>query len=280
VVLDGSPVEVAGVPAQSALEVLDDGDGFLIRLALDGGVSEVFENGAALLNGCLCPLSDDGLHADEWHAYKGYGRRFSRADAGEIVSVILPSLEARVEIVIRTSRLPKAVRTPPRIVIETRGDESGDLLTVIPHLVYGKPPVAEIRGANLRSLSVDVVPIRDRVEESRLVRELQTRLFLRLDEAKVYRGEDAIHCAKRLDSWEISGEGRAQFTPVTGLTPILVPNEGSVTLGFEVADGRRAVGEGVRAAFSQGGRFVRLDGGGWGELPVAWLAKHRDVASR
>ena len=280
VLLDGSPCEISGISARSVLEVLDDGDGFLMRLSLDGDISEIFENGVALQRGCLCPLSDEGLHADEWRTYSGNGKRFSKADAAEVSSVIIPALESRVEVVVRTGRVPRAARMSPRIVIETVGDSSGDVLTVIPHLVYGDPACAEIRKGRLECFSSKLVPIRDRVEESRLARDLQSRLFLRLDEAKVFRGEEAIHAAKRLGGWETSGEGRKQFTPATDLSPVLVARDGVISLGFQTKDGRKAEGEPDAAALSRGGRFVRLDGGGWGELPASWLAAHRDVALR
>jgi hypothetical protein len=150
VLLDGVPCQVSSVPVQSTLEVRDDGDGFLIRLKTDGAVSESFENGVAVRDGAIAPLSDDGLHADEWRAFSGTGRRFSADEAAEIASGIIPSLQGRIEVELSTKRLPQAVRVAPRIVIETIGDRAGDALTVIPHLVYGDPPFAEVGASRLQ----------------------------------------------------------------------------------------------------------------------------------
>ncbi len=280
VLLDGVPCSVSSTPVKSGLEVLDHGEGFRISRKLDDAVTEVFENGVAIRDGCICPLADDGLYADEWRTFSGEGREFPFSDRLEIASAIIPSLQARVEVEVRTNRLPRVVRVAPRIVVETVGDQEGDTLTVIPHIVYGEPPFAEVITGELRLSSSELTPVRDRVEESRLAREVQSRLFIRLNEAKVLRGEEAISFTKRLEGWEVSGNGRAQFTPATGLTPILLPLDNSVALGFETKDGRRASGEAVFAALSKNGRCVRLDGGGWGELPTEWLATHRDAALR
>lgn len=280
VLLDGVPCSVSSVPARSSLEVVDDGDGFRISLRVDGTVTESFENGLAVRDGGVCPLSDDGLHADEWRAFSGAGKRFSLDERVDIASVLIPSLQSRVEVEVLTKRLPHVSRASPRVLIETVGDRAGDTLTVIPHIVYGEPPFAKVGATGLQITSNDLVPIRDRIEESRLAREVQTRLLLRLHEAKVFRGEDAINFTKRLGGWEVSGDGRAQFTPATGLTPVLIQNENGVVLGFETKDGRKAFGEGVVGALSKNGKFVRLDGGGWGELPTEWLSVHREAALR
>jgi hypothetical protein len=278
--LDGSPIQVSSSAVPCVLEVVDDGDGFRLRIERDGDVAEVFENGAAVRGGLLSPVADSPLTADEWVALKGEGRYFRRDEVVELSSVTIPTLEGRIPITVKSSRVPRAVRVAPRIVIETVGDLAGDTMTVIPHLVYGEPPFAEVRGDRLEVQERDRVPVRDRVEESRLSRDLQTRLFLRLNEAKVFTGEAALQFSRQLKGWETRGDGRALFTPATGLTPRLVEEGGGVSLVFETTDGRRASSEAVSLAWRGSGAFVPLDGGGWGELPRVWLDAHRVAAMR
>jgi superfamily II DNA or RNA helicase len=278
--LDGVPIQVSSSALPCALEVVDDGDGFRVRIERDSEVSEVFENGAAIRAGLLSPVADTNLTADEWLAFKGEGRLYRREEVVDLAAVGIPSLEGRVPITVKSARVPRAVRISPRVVIETVGDPIGDTMTVIPHLVYGDPPFAEVRGDRLEVRERDRVPVRDRLEESRLGRDLQTRLFLRLNEAKVFKGEAALQFSRQLKGWETRGDGRSLFTPATGLTPRLVEEGPGVSLVFETQDGRRASADAISSAWRGSGAFVPLDGGGWGELPRAWLDAHRVAALR
>jgi superfamily II DNA or RNA helicase len=278
--LDGALVSVSSTPLPCSLEVVDDGKGFRVRFEADGEGAEVFQNGAALRGGTLCAVVDSGLTADEWGALRGEGRAFSYDERRELASAVIPALESRIPVTIKTERLPRAVRVAPKIVIETVGDALGGTLTAVPHLIYGEPPFAEVRGERIEIRHGDLVPVRDRVEESRLVRDLQTRLFLRLNEAKVLQGEAAINFTKLLKGWEVQGDGKALFTPAMGLQPRVVAENGGISLSFETGDGRRASSEAIASAWKQGGSFVRLDDGGWGELPKAWLAEHKAAALR
>lgn len=280
VLLDGVPCQVSNVAVRSCLEVVDDGDGFRIRLKTDGEVSESFENGVAVRDGTLCPLSDEGLHVDEWRDFSGPGKWYGREDGAEMASVLIPSLRSRIDVAVSARGLPQAVKVSPRVVIETIGDRDDDALTVIPRIVYGDPVFAEVGRGGLQLSSAKLVPIRDRIEESRLAREVQVKLRLRLDEAKVFTGEDAVSFSTRLDGWQVSGTGRAMFLPVMGLSPVLISGEQGIALGFESQDGRRAVAEAVLDALAKNGKFARLEGGGWGELPSRWLSAHRDAALR
>ncbi len=278
--LDGAMVQVSSSAIPCALEVVDEVEGFRVRVERDPAVTEIFENGAAMRGGLLCGVADTTLTADEWQVYRGAGRFLSHEDARELASSIIPSLEGRIPITVKSSRLPRAVRISPRIVIETVGDRGGDTLTAVPHLVYGEPPIAEVRGDRLEVFGGDVVPIRDRIEEARLHRDVQSRLFLRLNEAKVFSGEGAIQFSRQLKGWETRGDGRALFTPATGLTPCVVGDGEGLSLVFETGDGRRASSDEVLSAWRGSGGFVRLEGGGWGELPRVWLDAHRSAALR
>ena len=278
--LDGVSTQVSSSALPSTLEVVEESGGFRIRLEADPKVTETFENGAAIRDGMVCPVGDSSLTAEEWSLFRGPGRFFSTQEARDLASSVIPNLEARIPITIKTERLPRAIRVSPRMIIETVGDGDGDTLTAIPHLVYGEPPFAEVRGDRLELYGTEQVPVRDRIEETRLQRDLQARLFLRLNEAKVFTGEGAIQFSRQLKGWETRGDGRALFTPATGLTPRVVGDGEGLSLVFETSDGRRATPESVASAWRGAGAFVRLEGGGWGELPRRWLDAHRSAALR
>ncbi len=278
--LDGVPIEAQREPIVPTIVVTDEPDGFRLRRELDTQVSEVFENGVAIRAGKLCGVEDSSLSADELAMVQGEGTLFPYSRAADLAARVLPILEGKVRVELRTRELPRARRVAPRVVIETLADERGERMTVVPHLVYGEPPIAEIYGTSVRYLSKREVPIRDPLEEARLVRDVQSRLFLKFDEAKVFSGEGAIAFSAQLKGWETRGGGQTVFTPATGLTPHVVADGKGLSVFFTTEDGRRAELGSVIAAWREGGNFAPLAGGGWGALPKAWLTQHREAIER
>jgi SNF2 family DNA or RNA helicase len=166
-------------------------------------------------------------------------------------------------------------------VIETVADPGGERLTVIPHLVYGAPPIAEIRGNHVEHLSTREVPIRDPLEEARLSRELIADLHLKLNEAKVFSGEGAIRFVERMDGWDTYGGGDSVFTPASSLVPSVELANGSLDVHFMTPNGAaKASMEQVLKSWRSGGSFVPLVGGGWGRIPAQWLREHADTINR
>lgn len=278
--LDGKPIEARREPIMPTIAVTDEAAGFRLRRELDPHVSEVFENGVAIRAGALCGVEDSGLSADEVAMVQGEGTLFPSSRAADLAGRVVPILEGKVRVEVRTRELPRARRIAPRVVIETISDERGERLTVVPHLVYGEPPIAEIHGDRVRYLSKREVPVRDPVEEARLVRDVQSRLYLKFNEAKVFSGEGAILFASQLKGWETRGEGRALFTPASGITPRASADGSALSVFFTTEDGKRAELEAVLSSWRSGGNFVPLVEGGWGALPKTWLAQHREALER
>ena len=279
--LDGELVGVSSQPLPFRLEVIDDEDGFLIRRTAEAASGEYFQNGAALVGGTLVAVADTGLSADEIRVFSTTGRHFSFEKRDELAGGVIPGLEAKVPVEVKTDRLPRGIRVPPRLVIETVSDDSQTHLTVIPHLVYGEPVIAEVYGERLKTRAAGVIPVRDRVEEARRVREMQARLFLKPNEARVLSGEAAVHFVRQLKGWSTSGGGTSVFTPARTLQPRLSGEGAQLDISFGPLDGAgRVSADEVMKAWRSGASFVQLEGGAWGALPKEWLTQHRDALAR
>lgn len=278
--LDGTRTRALAEPLAVTVEVIDDEQGFRVRRAPIPGVSEIFENGVALRDGALCGIEDSALSSEDIALLRGDGTVFGSARAIELATRIIPQLQSKVQVVVRTARLPRARRVAPRIVVETVTDPSGESLTVIPHLVYGEPSIARLVQGALEITDTREIPIRDPLEEARLIREVGSQLSLRVSEARVFHGEAAVRFAEKLRGWTTTGDGATLFTPAASLLPMARSLAGELEIRFEAPGAGAASADSVLAAWQQGAGFVRLLDGGWGALPRAWLVEHGDALAR
>ena len=277
---EGVLTRVSPNPIDATVEVVDESKGFRLRRRPVDGCSESFDNGAAIVEGAIAAVDDVALSSEELKFLEGEGTWYPKARAMELSSLIIPSLEKSVPVHVLSDLLPRARRLAPRVIIETIGDGSGDQLTVLPRLVYGDPVIAEVRGDVLESLSSLEVPIRDRIAEARVSREVQGALMLRPFEAKAFSGEAAVRFVEKLKGWETRGEGATAFVPARDLAPRVSGSRDGVEIRFVTAEGREAEQEAILSAWRGGSSFVRLVDGGWGLLPRAWLDDHRVALER
>ncbi len=287
VTLDGAPVKASAeeVPFE-ILRLTERGNGFLLRLARAPGLDEVFQNGAALKNGVLHPLRETCLNIRE-RAEFTQGRVIPPAQKIELMTSILPELRSRIHVEADTEHLPKVSDAGAMIHFETALDGS-DGLAVVPTLVYGNPPIARVVAGRLVALANEV-PIRDELLEERLARRLERETGLRLGDRTVARGMDAIRLSEKIEAWSrIKGEGGAtvggesalnRFWLAPPLRPDLKVQGDDFQVSFDARDGhgRRAGSadpQAVMRAFRAGQSLVPLMGGGFAELPLAWLMRH------
>jgi hypothetical protein len=279
--IDGIPTTASREPVTVGVEVVDEGEGYRVRRLHDGEVECFFDNGAAMRSGRLCAVEDSSLRMEDLELLRGEGTLFPRSRERDLACRILPGLQGKVQVVIRSVRLPRARKVRPRVVLEALADKDVTSLTVIPHLVYGDPAIAEVRDGELVVLNPRELPIRDPVEESQAVRELGMKLGLRIGEAKVFSGEGALHAVERLRGWSVRGDGVVAFTPAKSLAPVAEARDGTLTISFATADGASVSAEDLVQAWRRGQGHVRLsDGGGWAQLPQMWLTDHGEALER
>ncbi len=274
--LDGMPVRTSPDPVGPRVVVSEQGDGFRLVLEDDPGLTEAFANGIALCGGTLRPVAELKLTGRELHELPA-GRHYGPGALTELVTEVLPALQGRVVLDLRTDRLPGTERLPPRIAIETRRE--GETLLALATLVYGDPPRARVDGGKLVHLGGSV-PLRDERAESAEVRRLAAGLGLAPGVPAAYTGAKAVEIAAKLARWgaKVGGEGREHFALSGTLTPrVRVGASGDLDVLFTVESGgakaRSASAGAVIAAWRAGEQLVALEGGGYAPLPADWLSR-------
>ena len=274
--LDGRPVTVGKGRVGMIAVVEDQGEGFFLRMEKDPAIREVFANGAARCDGdVLRPFGEPPLTARELAELRG-GRPFPASQIVDLVTRVVPALQERIDVQIRSKRFPRTSKQRLRAVVQT--EQQGDALVVFPIVVYGDPPVARVDAGNLTLLGDEpVIPLRNEEAEGRLSRMLQSELGLAPGRKAVFRGEEAVAMADRVRSFpgDVTGAGLDNFFLAPRLVPQLSIEGGRFAISFATAGGGsgRADAAAVLRAWQEGSLHAPLLGGGIAPLPLDWLEK-------
>ena len=262
--VEGRPVRASTERALPLAVVEDQGDGFRLSVIRDPRMTEGFSNGAALYGDELRATGESGLSGREREELPR-GVRFGVDDVPRLVSEVLPALERRIPVEIRTLRLPRRASEPPRVLLDVQRE--GDDLVVLATLVYGQPPSARVDAGRLVHLG-GALPLRDEAAESRLVRELATELELAPGHRTRLSGADAVRFARRLERFrgELRGRGHEGFFEAPPLVPRLRATDDGFDLRFETAhaedDGTGATGGAAGWRGGEPGSGAPLGGSG------------------
>jgi len=300
VLLDGRPVAVADEELAPRARVEDRGDDVVLTIEASPAIREVVSGGVALVSedGASDSLALQRLTELEltgpWLQHVPQTRVFAPRELGTLAATVLPDLARRVEVDVRSRRLPRLVRdVAPRLVLEL--SHAGEALSVMPTLVYGAPPFARVDDDKLVLVKAGgPVPVRDTAAERALVLKLREELDLLPGRRTTFGGMDAPRFAKKLARWRgaLTGDATGVVGETRKLRPRMAlastpaadggPPHVSFDLSFEVEPGRdgaaseavRVDAEAVVRAWREGLGLVPLLGGGWAALPAAFLAKH------
>ncbi len=288
VFLDGRQVAMSEEEVLPSAVVTDAGDGVVVTIRRDPRISAVPSAGVVV-------VGDEMARHGELDLCGGFLQNLPIVQAyrapqlGEVSTRMLPDLFRRMQVEVRTGRLPRIVRgITPRLTLEL--SQVAASLAVLPKLVYGNPPCARIDDGKMVHLG-GPVPIRDEAAERRLVEQLRSDLNLVCGRRSTFAGPDTARFVDKLKRFraELSGDGAQLVGAKVKLSPQLqVKGDGSSTglpnvrfeLDFKVtADGKgESVGTvsatAVLSAWQEGLGLVPIDGGGFAPLPEAWLAKH------
>ena len=267
--LDGEPVTVGEGPVVPHGWVEDHGGGFRLRIVRDPAVKEVFGNGVVRCGTELRYIGDGELSREQRRILTR-GIVFSVDEVGQLVGDMIPRLEQKIPVHVRTKRLPNVDASPPRLVLETK--KQGDTLITRPVIIYGDPPSARITRGELEIMG-DTVPIRSERSEQRLIRQLGEELRMALGVESRLQGMAAVRFVDRLDrfSGEITGAGIKHFRRVGPIEPEIQIDGDKVH-----ADMGGANPDDVIAAWVAGDELVSLPTGGWAPLPLDWLERYGD----
>lgn len=289
VTLDGDVIEVSGDRVFPRAVVESDGDGVRVVISASPEIDEVLGQGVvrcgqrlqAIEELKLCGLSLAKLPIVQ---------RYEQHQLGEFVSSILPDLQQRFPVQVRSRRLPKLSKgEPPRLVLDSK--HKGATMTVTPLLVYGDPPRARIDLGRMTYLQ-GAVPQRDLVAEKRLVDRLRDELNMVTGRPVTFEGRDVAVFSKRLQDWSVDAldDSQKPFHDASQLAPRLRADADHFDLWFELPgegedpdfgdepmespefSGRRfADAATVLGAWREGLDLAPLQGGGWAPVPSAWL---------
>jgi superfamily II DNA or RNA helicase len=282
VTLDGAPIKTSGERILPYASVSDGPNGgFVLRVDRSPELTDVAGMGIGLVGGVLRPLGETQT-TGEWLEKLPLVRSFAKTEQAELVTSVLPEIAKKLEVDIRTKRLPRRSHDArPRIAMDLT--HQGHTLSVLPLLVYGDPPAARVDGDELVTLG-KVIPTRRRDDERTLLARLRDELNLVPGRRVDFNGSEAIRFASKLRAWQErigDAAGAAVFEGRT-LVPRLVTDGERVEIVFEheAAEGevagevKRADAQAVVRAWRDGLELVPLEGGGWAPLPSDWLAKH------
>jgi superfamily II DNA or RNA helicase len=303
VLLDGRPVGVTEEELAPRARVEDRGEDVALTIEAAAGVREIVSAGVALVADgdddetlTLQRLRETDLSGPLLQ-HLPQTRLFAPRDLGALTATVIPDLALRIEVDVRSKRLPRVVRdVAPRVVLQL--DHAGEALSVLPTIVYGAPAFARIDDGRL--VRVDLkgpVPVRDQDAERALIHKLRAELDLLPGRRTTYAGADAPRFAEKLRRWRggVVGDAARALGEMRTLRPNLTiastPAEGggpphvTFDLAFQVEGktGDAKTGdaksgtvdpEAVLRAWREGLGFVPLLGGGWAALPKGWLQAH------
>ena len=273
--LDGQPVKIGPVESPVRVVVEECAEGYRLTAIQDPRITEVFDNGAVLRSELLRELGEPGLSAGEIEELRK-GKIVAAKDVSTLLTDLLPDLQKRVQVDIRTKRLPRMARDLlPRISVDSH--RVGDELVLLATIVYGDPPVARVDGDHLTHLQ-GPVPVRRPEMERRLARTLESDLGVAAGQRLRLHGEQGVEMAERIRqtaSGELSlvGNGHASFFRAGNLVANLRVDGDDFQLSFETQKGERADAATVLHGWSTGASMVPLLDGGWAPLPQAFLEK-------
>ncbi len=190
ITLDGQAVRASSEEVAGVLRIEDIEGGFRARLVRDPRIDEHFACGVVICGNVLHPLGYGGLDARQRQVLLR-GIDYTIDEAGRLVGELLPSIDGRIPIDIRSHRLPRGTSAKPSLRLEfTQGKNQG--LRILPLLVYGDPPLARVDGNRLVCTGRRV-PVRNFAEEDRQRRKCGQLLGVAPGRPRDLTADEAVH---------------------------------------------------------------------------------------
>ncbi|MBL7714331.1 MAG: DEAD/DEAH box helicase [Bdellovibrionales bacterium] len=296
--LDQKPVEVSARPVRRRFEITAKYRLEEIRADLTGLGPRIFKNGI-VFSEFLSPKIELPQAVSEQ-----ISRRLSKnLSFSEMVdwmnSKEWETLLAHADVLDPKKLLPELERIPLRVQFHLE-EHPGQVLTVLPRLLYGSPAIAEVsRSGDLEYLVESRAPIRGPeqiAEEKTLIRKVQQDFHLSIGQASKWESVQGVQMKEKLDAqvrknptvYGIAGQGQSGFG-VSGRLKIQVQTvfsaDGTLSLKpvFSIQDGgdvKTADPHRVLKAWEERVPLVPLLEGGWAELPKDLLDRVGDEIKR
>jgi len=166
--MNGKPIKISGEYAYPLCLVREHRNGYLLKLVRDPLITSIFSGGTVIYKGEL-RMFTRGLK-DFTYQSLAKGIVYGFDDVEQLVCETLPSIRKKIPVMIKSKTLPSVKETKPYILFDTSYVEEDEVvlaMAVRSQIVYGNPPIAEVKGRKLNCKS-NVIPVRDKVQEERL----------------------------------------------------------------------------------------------------------------
>ncbi len=281
--LDDQSVKTSAQPMTLKAELIEEKNGFRLRTLSDESMERKFKNGAVLQGTTLRAVKIPQLTAEERSILQQEGKFFHPNEVKTLLTQILPSLQKKLTVEIKTQRLPKVVKIPPHIQLEMNRLEPHTILAVTPRLEYG-----------ISSTQRTEIPLPDPHAEEALKRKLQSELQLLVGQSSKFEGEAAVNFVRRVknsDEWVLSGNGVAAFSLRGPIAGFIEGDESNFQFYFREDSRNHLPGnqesnhpqtklaqkidaQSVFRAWRENQRYIPLLEGGWAPLPLDWLSRY------
>ncbi len=270
----GAPVRTSSEPLKPVGRVFDRGSSVVLEVTVNPELSEVLAPGLARANDELRPLG--AVQVSGYRMEKlPLVRSLTPDRTAELVDRILPELSKFIEVDVQSRRLPtRAANLKPWLQFDL--SHQGHTLSILPTLVYGRPPVARLDADKL-TLFGQTAPRRMVALEQELLEALKDQLNLMPGRRVHFDGEEAARFVDRLRRFQ-AGQDANSSTPLVDL-PDLVARVSLDAAHFDVqfeteTDGHvpaSASAAAVLKAWRDGNQSVPLAAGGFANIPTDWL---------
>jgi superfamily II DNA or RNA helicase len=271
--LDGAPVRASPEPLKPLARVFDDADAIVLSIERNPELTELLVPGLARCGDVLRALGNPELSGFKLEQLP-LRRRYALSEVGALITEALPALEAKLEVSIESSRLPRRTRErlAPRLSFEL--DNRAHTLSVLPLVVYGEPPRARVDAGQLVHLTGDAFE-RDPAAERTLADQLRGELNLVPGRRVDFDGVEADRFASRLRAFQtrLRGATAGPLLRETPLEPVISVDGDALNVEFRGSDGAVSA-EAVLRAWHDGLSLVPLQSGGWAPLPLDWLSRY------
>ncbi len=262
--LGNQPIKTSAQPLVLKAVLIEERNGFRLRTLNEEPLERKFKNGAILQGNTLRPVKLPSLTPEERTILHGEGHFFGPQDLKSLITLVLPRLQKKLPVEIKTQRLPKLSKIPPTIRLEMHRLAPDQTLVVTPRIEYPNEN--------------NSIALPDPIAEEALKRQLLSELHLRPEQPSKLEGEAAVNFVSRVQAsnlWQTSGDGLESFSIRGHLQGSLEADENHFKVNFKSVTSDHPVdAETVFRAWRENHRFVPLIEGGWATLPLDWLERY------
>lgn len=282
--LDDQSIQVSSEFLKGLCELVDEGTGYRLRRVKNPTVTEVFPLGVALCTDTLKLITENRLSDEEMRKLSGEGLYFSPEQENFLRTHVLPDLEKKVPIDIKSLKLPQLLVLEPRLDFVTEYSTGGEL-EVLAKVVYGEPALAELNPASFELVASAQTAqrkayqsiLRNKARERQLIQRLGQELNLGLGRRLNLRGTEAIEMSQKLKRFGVEAAPLQKFAVQSAEAWQLNVDyqNGVCEFSLQSSDGEKKIAfEDLHRAWQGGERHVSLMDGGWVELPKTFMDKH------